>query len=91
MFIMVAYDIADHKRLRRVAKVMEGYGHRVQRSIFECDLTGDRLDCMIHDVRKQIKKGKDKVQLYMLCRGCRARVAMSGLGVRTAPAHVLVY
>jgi len=30
MDLLVAYDIADVKRLRRVAKIMEDYGKRVQ-------------------------------------------------------------
>ena len=36
---LVAYDIRDTKRLRRVAKVMEGHGIRMQYSVFVCDLT----------------------------------------------------
>jgi CRISPR-associated protein Cas2 len=36
---IVSYDICDDKRLRKVAKVMEGFGQRVQYSVFECDLT----------------------------------------------------
>jgi CRISPR-associated protein Cas2 len=35
---LVCYDIRDDKRLRRVAGICEGYGLRVQFSVFECDL-----------------------------------------------------
>jgi CRISPR-associated protein Cas2 len=35
---LVAYDIADPKRLRRVFKTMKGYGAHVQLSVFQCDL-----------------------------------------------------
>ena len=38
MLTLVAYDIADPKRLARVAKVCEDYGVRVQYSVFECRL-----------------------------------------------------
>ena len=38
MLILVTYDIADPRRLRRVAKVSEGFGRRVQKSVFECEL-----------------------------------------------------
>jgi CRISPR-associated protein Cas2 len=38
MLTLVAYDIADEKRLRRVANLCEDYGIRVQYSIFECRL-----------------------------------------------------
>ncbi len=36
---IVSYDISDDKRLRRVAKVMEEYGERIQYSVFRCELT----------------------------------------------------
>jgi len=39
MNMIVAYDIADEKRLTRVAKVMMDYGVRVQKSIFEVDVS----------------------------------------------------
>ncbi|HQM85027.1 MAG TPA: CRISPR-associated endonuclease Cas2, partial [bacterium] len=36
---LILYDIRDPKRLLRVAKIMENYGYRVQKSVFEviCD------------------------------------------------------
>lgn len=36
---LIAYDIAEPKRLRRVIKVMEAYGQRLQYSVFLCDLS----------------------------------------------------
>jgi CRISPR-associated protein Cas2 len=35
---LVCYDICDDKRLRRVFKVMRGYGDHLQYSVFECQL-----------------------------------------------------
>jgi len=40
---LVSYDICHPKRLRRVAKVMEGFGVRLQLSVFECPLDELRL------------------------------------------------
>lgn len=37
------YDISDPKRLRKVAKLMEGYGTRLQHSVFLCDLSRKEL------------------------------------------------
>lgn len=52
---IVAYDIADAKRWRRVFKVMHGYGEWLQLSIFQCRLSRRRhaemvalLDGIIH-------------------------------------------
>jgi CRISPR-associated protein Cas2 len=40
---LVSYDICEPKRLRRVARVLEGFGVRLQYSVFECPLDEMRL------------------------------------------------
>ena len=40
---LVCYDISHPKRLYRVAKTLEGYGSRLQLSVFECPLDKLRL------------------------------------------------
>ena len=40
---LVCYDISHPKRLYRVAKTLEGYGTRLQLSVFECPLDKLRL------------------------------------------------
>ncbi len=40
---LVCYDISHPKLLYRVAKVLEGYGNRLQLSVFECPLDKQRL------------------------------------------------
>ena len=40
---LIAYDISDPKRLRRVCKTMEEYGDRLQYSVFICDLSRAEL------------------------------------------------
>ncbi len=52
---LVAYDIADPKRWRRVFRLMEGFGDWLQLSVFQCRLTVQRhaelialLDGIIH-------------------------------------------
>jgi len=49
MEILVAYDVsttdaAGERRLRRVAKICEGFGQRVQNSVFECILNDAQLE-----------------------------------------------
>ena len=36
---LVMYDVRDPKRLRKVAKHLEGYGSRIQYSVFRCRLS----------------------------------------------------
>jgi CRISPR-associated protein Cas2 len=52
---VVAYDIADQKRWRRIFNIMSGHGERLQLSIFQCRLSRRRhaaliavLDGVIH-------------------------------------------
>jgi len=40
---LVSYDICHPKRLRRVARALEGFGVRLQYSVFECALDAMRL------------------------------------------------
>ncbi len=36
---LLCYDVRDAARLRRTAKVAEAWGHRIEYSVFVCDLT----------------------------------------------------
>lgn len=52
---IVAYDICDPKRWRRIFKIMQGYGEWLQLSVFQCRLSQKRhaelialLDGIIH-------------------------------------------
>lgn len=50
---LVCYDIANPKRLRRVAKACESFGSRIQYSVFECpldDLRYQRLRAELHEL-----------------------------------------
>lgn len=40
---VVTYDISDPKRLRRVYKLMLGWGEHLQLSVFQCELTHREL------------------------------------------------
>lgn len=58
---IVSYDVADPKRLRGVARIAEGFGYRLQFSVFECLLDPLRLqemkaalDAIIHHTEDQV-------------------------------------
>jgi len=40
---LVCYDVRNDKRLRKVAKHLEGYGTRMQYSIFRCYLSQKQM------------------------------------------------
>lgn len=65
---LVAYDIRDDKRLRSVAGCMEGYGDRIQYSVFVCDLSQQELVAMRVDLETRIKPSEDSVMVIELGR-----------------------
>lgn len=58
---IVAYDIADPKRWRRVFKVMHAYGQWLQLSVFQCRLTARRRAALAMRLEREIKPGADHV------------------------------
>jgi len=65
---VVAYDIADPKRLRRVARACEDFGLRRQFSVFFCRLSATdvvRLRSRLYDI---IDLEKDQVLFVPLCK-----------------------
>ena len=86
MRIIVAYDIADETRLRRVAKIAEDYGTRVQKSIFELDVRVASLKEMMGRIEAVIDPELDGVKYFLLCEKCAHReVEIIGQGVYVDP------
>lgn len=81
MFWLVCYDIADARRLRRVARVMQGVGERVQRSVFECRLSERERLSLEKRVRALLHPQADTVRFYPLCERCRAARTACGKDV----------
>lgn len=63
---LVSYDIANPKRLRRVARVLEGFGNRLQFSVFECPLDPLRLATVKAELARQINHDEDQVLFVSL-------------------------
>jgi CRISPR-associated protein Cas2 len=71
MDLLLVYDVATtsadgQRRLRRVAKVCEGFGVRVQQSVFELVLDPHELPLLIHRLDREINRAEDNVRLYRL-------------------------
>lgn len=63
---LVSYDISDPRRLRRVAKEMEGFGVRLQYSVFECALSETRFAALQSALHELIKHDEDQVLFISL-------------------------
>ncbi|MDE0377017.1 MAG: CRISPR-associated endonuclease Cas2 [bacterium] len=60
---LVAYDIREGKRLRRVHKTMKGYGWSLQYSVFICDLDSMELLAMRTDLGDIIHHALDSIAI----------------------------
>lgn len=63
---IVSYDISNPKRLRRVARIAEGFGYRLQFSVFECLLDPLRKEEMKSEFIKTIHHTEDQVLFITL-------------------------
>lgn len=50
LFCLIIYDIFSNKRRLRLAKLLEGFGMRVQRSCFEVDLEKASYQVLIREL-----------------------------------------
>ena len=66
---VVCYDIHDEKRLRQCAKHIEGYGHRIQYSVFRCWMTAREVERLRWELT-EILDPADDVLLMPLCKRC---------------------
>ena len=80
MLVIVCYDVntetkAGRRRLRRVAKVCEGTGQRVQKSVFECQVNLMQMEDLERRLLAEIEPTEDNLRLYRMpdTRGCEVR------------------
>ncbi len=77
MEILVTYDVntedpAGRRRLRRVAKLCEAFGQRVQKSVFECVLNEGQLEQLRRKLQGAMDEDQDSLRIYRL-REARSR------------------
>ena len=74
---LVAYDIRDGKRLRKVAKILEGFGFRTQYSIFRCRLSPRMRAELVWKLDKILLK-EDALLVLPMCDRCTDKVVERG-------------
>ena len=62
----VSYDISDPKRLRKVARSLEGFGVRLQCSVFECALDAMRMAKLKAELQGLVNHDEDQVLFVSL-------------------------
>lgn len=78
MRVVVSYDIANDKRRKKTADLLEMVLTRVQLSVFEGDLPPEVLAKSVERVLRFIDEETDSLRIYPLCAACAPRVDVYG-------------
>lgn len=83
MMLVVTYDVdtsdtAGQKRLRKVAKICERHGMRVQNSVFEVLVDASQLVVLKQELQKVIDEEQDSIRFYRLGNSYENRIETMG-------------
>jgi len=78
MLVVVVYDIPNDKRRTKLSNFLEGYGRRVQFSVFECFLSLDQMRQLDEKVKKLVEPVEDNVRFYWISEEAVSRVLVIG-------------
>lgn len=86
MRFVVCYDVANDRRRRQIATCLDGYGDRVQNSVFELVVDRTLMESCLAEISMLMDLSEDNIAIYRLCSSCeRERLY---LGVGEAADHV---
>ncbi|MFA1643825.1 CRISPR-associated endonuclease Cas2 [Chryseomicrobium palamuruense] len=83
MLVLVTYDVSTssiggQKRLRRVAKLCQNYGIRVQNSVFECQVDAAQFAQLKFQLKSLIDSEVDSLRFYQLGNNYKSKVEHVG-------------
>lgn len=82
MLVLVSYDVSieekGQRRLRRVAKVCQNYGQRVQYSVFECVVDPAQWILLRQKLIDEIDPELDSLRFYFLGSNWKRRIEHIG-------------
>jgi CRISPR-associated protein Cas2 len=82
---VVAYDISDQKRWRKIFKLMHGYGEWLQLSIFQCRLSRKRHAELVATLDEIIHHDADHVVIMNLGLADKVKPRVTSLGRNFEP------
>ncbi len=88
---LVSYDVPDDRRRNRVAKLLQGYGERVQYSVFECVLDDDQYAALRRRMARLVNAQEDSVRFYRLGTARQAATVVEVLGIGRVTERPVVY
>ena len=69
--VVIVYDIVNNKRRKKVSDLLEGYGIRVNRSVFECRFKTPKIrKKLTKELFKLLNPKADSLRIYTVCQNC---------------------
>lgn len=83
MYILITYDVQTEtlkgqRRLRKVARLCQDFGQRVQNSVFECVLSEIQLAELKNRLLQVMDAQNDSIRIYYLNRSENRRIVTLG-------------
>lgn len=96
MLIVITYDVNTtnpdgEKRLRKVAKVCEKYGIRVQNSVFEVLVDAAQLVTLKYELAEEIDEEVDSVRFYRLGNAYQNKIESMGKKLKVEAGEPLLF
>ena len=86
---LICYDVFDPDRLRKAAKHLEGYGERMQYSVFRCWLNPRGMEQLRWELTELLLP-EDDVLFIPLCNRCAEGIEALGLPIEKYDARDVV-
>ncbi|MCM1983649.1 CRISPR-associated endonuclease Cas2 [Lyngbya confervoides] len=78
LLYVITDDVPDDRRPKRVSDLLEGYGQRVQYSVFECILSERKYAELQQRLQGRVKLKEDSIRFYPLSKHTLGRVDIWG-------------
>ena len=94
--MLVTYDVATgdaagRRRLRRIARLCQNFGQRVQYSVFECQVDAAQWTTLRARLLSEIDEKADSLRFYRLGANWRGRVEHVGAKASYDPDGPMVF
>ena len=77
MKYIIAYDVTDDNSRTKLANLLLDYGSRVQKSVFEANLSRFEVKGILVRASQYIQEG-DSLRLYPVCKNCMGGMEILG-------------
>lgn len=76
---VVSYDITSDRLRAKVSKILEGYGVRIQYSVFECRLGEKKFRELYGRLMTLMAGAEDgSIRFYFICGNCQQKICTIG-------------